>query len=78
MSEENNLAKKGLEKFLCFNLAWELLDKEHGITPDGKIYSAGAKNFAGLAQDGLLLGAALTPLSLGTNMILNTKEGASR
>ena len=77
MSEENNIAKEGLEKFLFFGVASELLNKGYGLIPDGEIYSAGAKNILGLARDGLVLGAAFTTLSMGWKMIFNSK-GASR
>lgn len=77
MSEENNIAKEGLEKFLFFGVASKLLNEGYGLISDGEIHSAGAKNVLDLAQDGLELGAALTTLSLGTKLIFNSK-GTSR
>ena len=73
MSEGNNLAKNGLEKFLYFNFAFGLINEGYGFILDGKIYSAGAKNVLELAQGGLELGAALTTLSWGSKMIFNSK-----
>ena len=77
MSEENNIAKEGLEKFLFFEVASKLLNEGYGLISDGEIHSAGAKNILGLAQDGLELGAAFTTLSMGWKMMFNSK-GTSR